>query len=832
MARITTRRVVKHQTDEQAQRRPPVRIGFVMNVYSLLIAVLPILVIVLIALNLFSHQIRDQVVDQMTAIALLKSREIDRWLETSNTTLDLVLTNPDQYRRMVDILETPGRVGVAGRNVTNFLQSQLNMQTAFDEFFLYNLNGEIRLSTDESQVNVDLIEQGQPYVESSMNPDLSNGEEFIPPMTHPAYYDPISGEVTIIITQPLLNETTGAIVGALAGRLSNESLSEIMTTRDGLGETGETYLVSNQYSNFITPSRFEAYDPVLSYVSVGIDNGLAQRSGADFYENYRGRQVIGVYRWVPALDAALVAEIEEAEALSAVRDVRDASIIVALITGVVVLIIGQGVTRWLTRPIGQLTQIAQAVMGGDLTPRANLRTANEIGQLGHAFDTMTTELVQAINERNVRIKQIEELSETLESRVEDRTRDLQVAATVARQITTVLDVNELLKQVVLLTVRSFDLYTCGVFNFDEEQDFLHLAAGVDSEGNAIQLGDLETIAVDREPSIVARAARTGDIVVVNDVQNSEIYLAHDALPGTRSEMAIPLQLGNRILGIFDLQASQVDRFGDEEINVLTTLAEQISVAMHNAHLFAEAEVARAEAEQANQVKSQFLASMSHELRTPLNAILNFTEFVADGVLGNVNEEQVDALNKAIESGEHLLSLINDILDLTKIEVGMMELFIEEVNINKTLESVLATAKGLVSEKPDLEIVTKIDPDLPIIAADKRRIRQIMLNLISNAVKFTPHGTITITTRRDDGDLLLSIQDTGVGIPPDEQEMIFESFRQAGSGRATGVGTGLGLPITRYLVEAHNGEVWMESEVNVGSTFYVRLPVRRLEQPTG
>jgi signal transduction histidine kinase len=445
---------------------------------------------------------------------------------------------------------------------------------------------------------------------------------------------------------------------------------------------------------------------------------------------------------------------------------------------------------------------------------------------------MTTELVQAINERNVRIKQIEELSETLESRVEARTRDLQVAAIVARQITTVLDLNDLLKQVVTLTVMSFDLYTCVIFDYHEDTGLLHLAAGVDSQGNALDLGDLATMPLDSEPSIIARSARTGDIVVANDVRQSRLYLPHDALPETRSELAIPLQTGNRLLGIFDLQSSQVNRFGDEEISVLTTLAEQISIAMRNAQLFAEAEIARAEAEQANQVKSQFLASMSHELRTPLNAILNFTEFVADGVLGDVNDDQVDALNKAIESGEHLLSLINDILDLTKIEVGMMELFIEEVDINKTLESVLATAKSLVNEKPGVEIVTDIDLDLPVIAADKRRLRQIMLNLISNAVKFTPQGTVTVTTRRDNDDLILIVQDTGVGIPPEEQAMIFESFRQAEGGRAAGVGTGLGLPITRYLVEAHHGEVWMESEVNVGSTFYVRLPLRRLEQSAG
>jgi len=314
---------------------------------------------------------------------------------------------------------------------------------------------------------------------------------------------------------------------------------------------------------------------------------------------------------------------------------------------------------------------------------------------------------------------------------------------------------------------------------------------------------------------------------VNDVSDSKVYLSLSALPHTRSELAIPMMLGNRLLGIFDLQSTEPDRFGEDDLRVLNSLAEQIAVAVRNAQLFAEVEASREAAEEANRIKSQFLANMSHELRTPLNAILNFTGFIADGVLGPINEEQRDILQKVIGSSQHLLSLINDILDLTKIEVGMMDLFLEEVDMNAALNASIATAKGLVKDT-DIELRVNVEENLPHIIGDKRRIRQILLNLISNAVKFTPAGTVTITAQQADGAIYLAVSDTGIGIPADQQEIIFETFRQAKHDLPETPGTGLGLPIAKHFVEAHGGRLWLDSEVGVGSTFHVLLPIRAPE----
>jgi len=488
-----------------------------------------------------------------------------------------------------------------------------------------------------------------------------------------------------------------------------------------------------------------------------------------------------------------------------------------IITAAAALVIG-AVAGFLTvtsvtRPIRGLVHAAQAIRGGDLSRRAAVETRDEIGELAETFNSMTEQLSESI--------------EHLEERVSSRTRDLQVAADVSRQVTTVLDIDRLLNEVVTLTAQSYSLHACFVFLPSHDGARLVRAASAGASGETIDASAIDSIAYDADPSVIALAARTRKPVTVNDVSDSKVYLSLSALSRTRSELAIPMMLGNRLLGIFDLQSTEPDRFGEDDLRVLNSLAEQIAVAVRNAQLFTEVQASREAAEQASRVKSQFLANMSHELRTPLNAILNFTGFIADGVLGPVNPEQKDILQKVIGSSHHLLSLINDILDLTKIEVGMMDLFLEEVDMNAALNASIATAKGLVKDT-DLDLRVHVEDNLPRIVGDKRRIRQIMLNLLSNAVKFTPAGSITITARREDDAIYLAVADTGIGIPIDQREIIFDTFRQAKHDLPDTPGTGLGLPIARHFVEAHGGRMWLDSEVGVGTTFHVLLPVRAPE----
>jgi signal transduction histidine kinase len=239
----------------------------------------------------------------------------------------------------------------------------------------------------------------------------------------------------------------------------------------------------------------------------------------------------------------------------------------------------------------------------------------------------------------------------------------------------------------------------------------------------------------------------------------------------------------------------------------------------------ELEEALEQLKEVDNIKSRFLASMSHELRTPLNAILNFTKFVSTGMLGEINDAQRDALDKTIESGKHLLSLINDVLDITKIESNMLALFVEKgVGVAEELLTVLSMTEVLLEDKPNVKVTYDIPKDLPTLYGDRRRIRQIVINLVSNACKFTEEGEIAIIARADATSMMVMVKDSGVGIPKADQETIFQPFRQSREGLKHGDGTGLGLPIARRLAEAHEGSLSVTSEEGQGTTFTLTLPL--------
>jgi signal transduction histidine kinase len=300
----------------------------------------------------------------------------------------------------------------------------------------------------------------------------------------------------------------------------------------------------------------------------------------------------------------------------------------------------------------------------------------------------------------------------------------------------------------------------------------------------------------------------------------------------KSIVYIPIMAGEDVNGFISLPNKERENaFSESDVNLLSTFAFAMSIALENIRLFdetrrlfLEAQEARTAAEQANQAKSTFLSSMSHELRTPLNAIINFVELVARGMIGPVNHEQVELLDQALYSSRHLLNLINDVLDISKIQAGQLTLFIEdEVSVQVEVAATLSIVGGLLQEK-GVQLIRDIDPHLPMISCDRRRLRQVLLNLISNAIKFTDKGTVTVSAKNQGQEVLFAVIDTGAGIPLDKQDVIFEPFIQTVNGEKQNQGTGLGLPISRSLVRAHGGELWVDSEPGKGSAFFFTLPV--------
>jgi signal transduction histidine kinase/DNA-binding response OmpR family regulator len=306
------------------------------------------------------------------------------------------------------------------------------------------------------------------------------------------------------------------------------------------------------------------------------------------------------------------------------------------------------------------------------------------------------------------------------------------------------------------------------------------------------------------------------------------------LPDTRSEATIPLRIGQRIIGALDIQSTTINAFTQDIIDVLQALADQIAVAIDNARSYELAQQAIAEMRELDRLKDQFLANMSHELRTPLNSIIGFSRVILKGIDGPVTELQEQDLNAIYNSGQHLLRLINDILDLSKIQAGKMELAFDDVNLSELLQSVIPTAAGLIKDKP-IQLIQNIAPDIPIIRADSMRIRQVVLNLLANAAKFTEEGSITVgagvqMNKEGQPEAVVKVTDTGPGISPEDQKKLFQAFSQvdASPTRKTG-GSGLGLSICLRLIELHGGHIGVNSEPGKGSTFYFTLPLPKIKE---
>lgn len=302
--------------------------------------------------------------------------------------------------------------------------------------------------------------------------------------------------------------------------------------------------------------------------------------------------------------------------------------------------------------------------------------------------------------------------------------------------------------------------------------------------------------------------------------------------GVRAGAAVPLYLGQRHIGSLLLSSPEPRRFAASEMRLLTAVSDVVAAAVERTRLFNEQVQAAETLRTVDRIKSQFLASMSHELRTPLNAILNFTEFVAVGMLGPVNERQKDALTKSLDSGRLLLALINDVLDMTKIEAGMMRLSVESnVDLRDVIREAASSAQALIRTDA-VELRIEVNGDLPGVSIDRRRIQQVLLNLLSNAAKFTDNGSIVISAYRQHGEVQVCVRDTGVGIAPEDHDMIFEPFSQTADGSKHAFSTGLGLAISKRLVHAHGGRMWVVSAPGDGAAFHFTLPVTPPKISTG
>ena len=496
--------------------------------------------------------------------------------------------------------------------------------------------------------------------------------------------------------------------------------------------------------------------------------------------------------------------------------------------------------RYISRPLLKLQESASLIAQGDLDSFVDKSGRGEIGILAQHLDVMRGSIKRLFGELSKSKEKLEEHSRTLEQKVEVRTHELarsveelKALGEVSQVVSSTLDLEAVLSSIVRNAVQLSKADAGTIYEFDgAEAVFVpRTNYGVSSEFiEALRESELRV----GDKTVIGQAVLKGAPDQVPDLVNMPDYplshLSHMQKAGFRAVLAVPLLREERLIGGLVVRRKKAGEFPAPVVNLLQTFATQSVLAIENARLFREIEEKGRQLELANRHKSEFLSNMSHELRTPLNAIIGFSEVLLERMFGEMNEKQEDYLKDIHSSGQHLLSLINDILDLAKVEAGRMELNPTTFDLSAAIDNALTLIRERAMHH-GIALATEIDSQLGELNADERKLKQILLNLLSNAVKFTPEGgKITVGARRLRDMVEIAVNDTGIGIAPKDQAAVFEEFKQVGRDYTRKAeGTGLGLALTRKLVELHGGAMRLESEPGKGSTFSFTLPLKAAVQ---
>jgi signal transduction histidine kinase/HAMP domain-containing protein len=511
-------------------------------------------------------------------------------------------------------------------------------------------------------------------------------------------------------------------------------------------------------------------------------------------------------------EADMVAAIEATEGAYGTSRL----IVISFAVGSILLALGLGyIISWsLIEPVKQIETRLRQIAAGDFAQRVAVANRDELGVLAGNVNQTSEQLGRLYQEVQARTA---ELARSV--------GELEALGEVSKAVNSTLDLDTVLQTIVAKAVQlsETDAGTIYVFSTTGQQFRPRATYGMSDE----LIAAISDQPMGLSDQGIGDAARRRTPVQVPDLSEGTPSPVQKVVldAGYRGVLVVPLLRPNKIVGALVVRRRKPGEFDDQIVHLLETFAAQSVLAIQNAKLFREIEEKGQELEAASRHKSQFLANMSHELRTPLNSVLGFTELLVDGIYGELPEKAKTTVARVQANGRHLLGLINDVLDLSKIEAGQLTLALEDYSVGQIVRSA-ATAVEPLARSKGLALTATVAENLPLGRGDERRLTQVLLNLAGNAVKFTERGAIDIVADAVDGHFKIIVRDTGPGIAPTDQALIFEEFQQVdnSSTRQKG-GTGLGLAISKRIVEMHGGTIGVESVPGSGSTFRMKIPIR-------
>ena len=623
-----------------------------------------------------------------------------------------------------------------------------------------------------------------------------------------------------------LNDAAG-VIGVAVFEVGKEPVFTVVGDHGGLGETGETLLgVRREHAVVIVaPARFDDELPRGRSIGSGsTERGLRAavdgQAGQGVVRDYRGKQTLAAWRPLPSLGLGLEVKMDVSEVVAPVREQRRTLFQLAII-GLPILAAGALLAaRSVSKPITRLTEATRTVAAGNRDFQVPVDRDDEVGELSQAFNTMTAELAASYA--------------SVEETVKVRTAELTLLQQVAVAANEAATPAQATRRGLELVCRHTGWVIGHTLLFDESQDDpLSFVSGrvwymADEERYRPFQEATKQLLAPAGVALPKQVLDSGEAAWVIDADPAdERYprAAAAAEAGLRTWMLFPVLVGNQVLAFLEFFSTDAAEPEPALVSLVNDVGTQTGRVLERMRADEALHAAKEAAEVANEAKSTFLASMSHEFRTPLNAIIGYAEMLEEEAGDAGQDELLPDLGKIRSAGRHLLGVINDVLDLSKIEAGRTDLYLETFSVDTLLDEVAATVRPLAEGKGNRLEIRKGD-GLGEMYSDLTKVRQTLLNLSGNASKFTEAGTVTITARRDGDDVLFEVSDTGIGIAPEHMDRLFQPFSQAESSTARRFGgTGLGLVISRRFCEMLGGDVTVQSEPGVGSTFTVRLPAR-------
>jgi len=652
--------------------------------------------------------------------------------------------------------------------------------------------------------------------------DVSQDPKFVEAMARKTYYGPVyfrsESEPYMILALAGDRRDAGVSVAELNLKFIWDVVSQIK-----VGEHGQAYVVDAM-------GRLIAH-PDLNLVLRGTNvSQLAQVQAAraaiagmsqepiQVAQNLEGRQVLTAYAQIAPLDWLVFVELPREEAYARLYATIERTGLLLLAALGLAVVAGMLLARQMVVPIKALQAGAWRIGSGDLRQRISVKTGDELEGLADQFNEMAARLQDSYSD--------------LEKKVETRTRELaqsvnelRALGEVSQAVNSTLDLQNVLTTIVTKAVQLSGADSGAIYVFDDlKQEFLLRAThGMDQA----MIAELLKQRIGLDNSFVPIAIRQGEPVHIPDIREEPPNPINAIIrrAGYRAQLAAPLTQRGQIVGLLVVRRRDPGPFPKGTIDLIKTFAAQSVLAMQNARLFSEIDEKSHQLEAESQHKSQFLANMSHELRTPLNAIIGYTDLILDNIYGEAPDRMRQVIERVQTNGRHLLGLINDVLDLTKIEAGQLTLSLADYSMKELVDGVIIALEPLAVEKC-LAFKADLPAHLPVGHGDERRISQVLLNLVGNAIKFTDKGEVAIAASAANGSFTVAVCDSGPGISASDQARIFDEFQQADSSstRRKG-GTGLGLSIAKRIIEMHNGRIWVQSALGKGSTFFFSLPVR-------